>query len=60
MEIKNKDSIILKCDSCGAEYNIPSSERDKPYRELGYYGFGKKLICNDCLNKLGGGVVYSK
>lgn len=60
MEIKNKDSIILKCDDCGAEYKIPSAERDKPYRELGYYGFGKKLLCCSCLERLGGGLVISK
>lgn len=60
MEIKDKDSIILKCDNCGEELIVPSSERDKPYRELGYYGFGKKLFCSDCVSRLGGGSVYSK
>jgi len=60
MEIKNKDSIILKCDSCGEELSIPSSESNKPTREFGYYGFGKELLCSDCVSRLGGGSVFSK
>lgn len=53
MIVIDKDSIILKCDSCGKETKVSASEKDKPLMEFGYYSFKEikdKIFCCDCTN----------
>ena len=61
MEIIENDSIIIRCDSCGAETKISSSEREKrPLYEFGYFGFKNKLFCKACCDRLLFPIIINK